>query len=166
MNKSFDEIFVKLDQIGMITPIDRVEQLRKNLIDVFEIDPAKVSGGTIAHHKNTVYRGVPQDPPPGVRMDFFDKEGFPVQLEFLSPTEGSSAWMEFAKIMGYGIHHIRFNVSSHEDAVQYMAEHGIQLYHVADSPRGEGIRFAYFDSFEKLGFYIETINLAEFDRES
>lgn len=164
MNKTFDEIFVKLDQIGIVSPIEEVEQLRQNMIDVFQFDPEKVSGGNITRHANTVYRGELQDPLPGVRMDFFDKDSFPVQLEYLSPADGNSAWMEYHKKVYKGIHHIRFDVSSHEDAIQYMNEHGIEAYHTADSPRGEGIKFAYFDAYEKLGFYIETINFTEIAR--
>lgn len=163
MKKTFDDIFVKLDQIGMVTPIGEVETLRQNLMDIFQISPEQVTGGNTARHENTVFRGKPQEASPAVRMDFFNKDSFPVELEFLSPVDGNSAWMEFHKNAGKGIHHIRFNVSSHEDAVAYMKEHGIEVYHVADSPRGPGIKFAYFDSYEKLGFYIETINLAEFE---
>ena len=36
---------------------------------------------------------------------------------------GESAWMEYHKKVGKGIHHIRFDVSSHEDAIAYMKEH-------------------------------------------
>lgn len=163
MKKTFDEIFVKLDQIGMITPIDEVAQLKENLMDVFQIGADEVYGGNVARHENTIFRGELQELKPAVRMDFFNKGGFPVELEYLSPIDGNSAWMEFHKNHHKGIHHIRFNVSSHEDAVAYMKEKGIEVYHVADSPRGPGIKFAYFDSYDKLGFYIETINLAEFE---
>lgn len=163
MKKKFDEIFVKLDQVGMVVPPDQVEQLKENLMDVFEMTQDEASGGAVGRHANTLFRGQVQEPGPAVRMDFFNKKGFPVELEFLSPIDGNSAWMEYHKNFQKGIHHIRFNVSSHADAVRYMQEHGISVYHVADSPRGPGIKFAYFDSYEKLGFYIETINLAEFE---
>lgn len=162
MKKRFDEIFVKMDQIGIITPIEEAEELRKNMMEILDIPEQSVSGGTVARHENTVFRGESQIPGPGVRMDFFDK--FPLQLEYLSPVDGNSAWMEYHKKVGKGIHHIRFDVSSHEDAVAYMKAHGIEAYHTADSPRGVGIKFAYFDSYEKLGFYIETINFAEVER--
>lgn len=163
MNKTFDEIFVRMDQVGIITPIEEVETLRQNMIDVFQLNPEQVSGGNTTRHANTVFRGEAQNPPPAVRMDFFDK--FSVQLEYLSPIDGNSAWMEYHKKVGKGIHHVRFDVSSHEDAIAYMKAHGIEAYHEADSPRGAGIKFAYFDSYEKLGFYIETINFTEVNRQ-
>ena len=159
MTRSFDEIFVAMDQIGIIAPIEHVEEMRKNLIEVFDIDPEKVSGGNMTRHKNTVFRGKKADVGPAVRMDFLDK--FPLQLEYLSPIDGESAWMEYHKKVDRGMHHVRFNVSSHEEAKQYLHEHGIEIYHEADSPRGENIKFGYYDSYEKLGFYIETINFAE-----
>ena len=52
---------------------------------------------------------------------------------------------------------------SHEDAVAYLAERGIKMIHSGDSVRGGGVKFAFYDSIEKLGFMIETINLAEFE---
>lgn len=159
MGKKFDEIFVKMDQVGIVTPIEEVENLKKNLMEIMDIPEENVSGGNIARHGNTVFRGEKQDPAPGVRMDFFDK--FAVQLEYLSPVDGNSAWMEYHRKVGKGIHHVRFDVSSHEGAIEYMKEHGIEAYHTADSPRGAGIKFAYFDSYDKLGFYIETINFTE-----
>jgi catechol 2,3-dioxygenase-like lactoylglutathione lyase family enzyme len=131
----------------------------ENMIDIFGLQPSQITGGKVRHHENTIYRGVKQENPPGVRMDFFDK--FPLELEYLSPTDGDSAWMEFYKKNHKGLHHIRFNVSSHKKAIAYMEKKGIKVIHEADSPRGEGLKFAYFDSFDKLGFYIETINFAE-----
>lgn len=166
MKKTFDEIFVSLDQVGIVTPAEEVDRLKKNLMEVFQIPREGASGGNVAHHNNTIYRGSLQTPSPGVRMDFFNKDTFPVELEYLSPTEGNSAWMEFHEKWNKGLHHIRFNVAGHREAVEYMKEHGIEVYHEADSPRGKGIKFAYFDSYDKLGFYIETINLAEMEAES
>ncbi len=163
MNKHFDEIFVKMDQIGIIIPYEETDEMVQNMKDVFELDDSAVTGGKIHSHENTIYRGVRQIVNPQVRMDFFEK--FPVELEYLSPVSGDSAWMEFKNKFRKGIHHIRFDVSSHEDAIEYLKEKGIELYHEADSPRGEGIKFGYFDAYEKLGFYIETINFAEMENQ-
>jgi hypothetical protein len=163
MSKKFDEIFVKMDQIGIIVPYEEVDEMAANMADVFELTPEQISGGKICRHENTVYRGERLKTLPGVRTDFFNK--FPVELEYLSPVDGESSWMEYRKKYNKGIHHIRFNVSSHEEAKKYLKEKGIEIYHEADSPRGEGIKFGYFDAYEKLGFYIETINFAEFGLE-
>lgn len=161
MKKHFDDIFVRMTQIGIVTPIDAVDGMVKSMKDIFEMSDDQVTGGHTARHTNTIYRGAAQNPPPAVRMDFFNK--FPVEIEFLSPVDGNSAWMEYHKKMDRGVHHICFDVSSHDDAVQYLHEKGIELYHVADSPRAEGLKFGYYDSYEQLGFYIETFNQTEVD---
>jgi hypothetical protein len=163
MQKKFDDIFVSLDQIGIIVPYEECDEMTENMKEVFNLSDEQISGGVTMQHENTVYRGQLQTVNPEVHMKFFDK--FPVEIEYLSPVSGNSAWMEYEKKYRKGIHHIRFNVNSHQDAVDYLAEKGIPLYHVADSPRGKGMKFAYFDSLEKLGFYIETINFAEFQEE-
>jgi hypothetical protein len=161
MDKRFDDIFVNMDQVGIIVPYEEVTQMVQNMKDVFDLEDSQITGGEVHCHENTVYRGEHLKVNPTVRMDFFNK--FPVELEYLSPVEGQSAWQEFKDKYKKGLHHIRFNVNSHKDAVEYLKEKGIELYHEADSPRGEGVKFGYFDAYEKLGFYIETINLAEFE---
>lgn len=162
MKKSFDEIFVKLDQIGIIVPEENSKEIRENVIRFFQLDEkTDVLDCGLLRLTNTFYRGLLQNPPPGVDIVCCNKDSLPVELEFLSPVDGNSAWMDYYKKVSRGIHHIRFNVSSHEDAVAYMKEHGIEIYHTGDSSKGPGVKFAYFDSYDKLGFYIETLNLAE-----
>jgi hypothetical protein len=163
MDRKFDEIFVKLDQIGIIVPNKEIDKMVENMADVFELAPEQISGGSLSRHENTIYRGERLRVMPGVRTFFFDK--FPVELEYIGPVDGESAWMEFQKKYTKGLHHLRFNVSSHDEAKKYLSEKGIEIYHEADSPRGKGIKFGYYDSYEKLGFYIETINFAEFGLE-
>lgn len=160
MKKTFDEIFVKMDQVGIIVPEALSHEFGANLKDIFDIKEENAQDSGISRHPNTVYRGVPAgEVGPGVHMQFFDKFG--VQLEYLSAIDGDSAWMEYTNKAGRGMHHIRFDVSSHEDAIAYMAEKGIPVLHSGDSVRGGGVKFAYFDSYDKLGFYIETLNLTE-----
>jgi hypothetical protein len=160
--RRFDEIFVSMDQIGIIVPYEETDEILQNVKDVFDISDSQISGGNVSSHEHTVYRGKAAEENPSVRTDFFNK--FPVQIEYISPVSGESAWMEYREKYKKGIHHIRFNVSSHDDAAAYLKSKGIELYHEADSVKGGGVKFAYFDSYEKLGFYIETINLAEVEK--
>jgi hypothetical protein len=159
MAKKFDEIFVKLDQIGVIAPIEDCERLTKNMMDVFEMDESVHTSKEMSH-KGSVYRGNPVEPGPRVQAEFFNK--FDIELEYLCPIDENSSWMEYHKKVDRGIHHIRFDVNNFEDAVEYLHEKGIEVYHIADSPRRPGMKFAYFDSYDKLGFYIEIINFSEF----
>ncbi len=164
MNKKFDEIFVELDQVGIVVPEADSQELGKNMRDIFDIPEEDAADGGVSRHPNSTYRGKALEQGPAVHMQFFDKFG--VQLEYLSPLDGDSAWMDYTNKVGRGIHHIRFNVSSHEDAIAYMAEKGISVYQSGDSVRGGGVKFAYFDSYDKLGFYIETLNLEEVARKN
>jgi hypothetical protein len=161
MKKHFDDIFVRMTQIGLVTPYEEADQMVENMKNVFELTDDQVTGGHTARHANTIYRGEVQTPPPAVRMDFFSK--FPLEMEFLSPVDGNSAWMEYHKAKDRGIHHLCFDVNSHEDAMAYLKEKGIEPIHIADSPRGEGLKFAYYDSYKQLGFYIETFNTTEME---
>lgn len=162
--KKFDEIFVALDQVGVVVPEEDSLELGKNMREIFDIPEEGCADGGVSRHPNSTYRGKELKEGPAVHMQFFDKFG--VQLEYLSPVEGDSAWMDYTKKVGRGIHHIRFNVSSHEDAIAYMAEKGIPVYQSGESIRGGGVKFAYFDSYDKLGFYIETLNLEEVARKN
>ena len=164
MAKRFEDIFVALDQVGIIVPDAEHATLSDNMKDILGFTDEQVGGGGVTHHPNTFYRGTTFNPGPGVRMSFFDKFG--VQLEYLSATDGYSIWKDYENKVEKGIHHIRFDVASHEDAIAYMAEKGIPLYHAGDSVRGGGVKFAYFDAYDKLGFYIETLNLTEVARKN
>lgn len=164
MSKTFDEIFVDIDQVGCVVPEEDSLAFGKNLKEIFEIPEEGAIDGGVSRHPNSTYRGQALEEGPAVHMQFFNKFG--IQLEYLSPVEGDSAWMDYTKKVGRGLHHIRFNVSSHDDAIAYMAEKGIPVYQSGDSVRGGGVKFAYFDSYDKLGFYIETLNLEEVARKN
>ena len=123
MNKTFDEIFVELDQIGIVLPVQEAENKKNNLVELFEIPADKIRGGNIIANNNAYYKGKMYPKGGSKRLDFFNK--FPIELEYLSPVEGDSVLMDFYKKAHMGIHHIRFNVSSYDDAVEYMKEHGI-----------------------------------------
>lgn len=164
MSKTFDEIFVEIDQVGCVIPEEDSLELGRNLKEIFDIPDEGAQDGGVSRHPNSTYRGEKLEVGPAVHMQFFNKFG--IQLEYLSPVEGDSAWMDYTKKVGRGLHHIRFNVSSHDDAIAYMAEKGIPVYQSGDSVRGGGVKFAYFDSYDKLGFYIETLNLEEVARKN
>ncbi len=159
MNKTFADIFVGIDNIGVVTPEEESAQFARNYKEVFGLTDDQVSDSPVVHHPNSTYYGKPEVPGPGIHTVAFS--GLNLQLECQSPIDGNSSWNDFLKQYGKGVHHIRFNVRSHEDAVAYLAERGINVIHSGDSVRGGGVRFAFYDSIEKLGFMIETINLEE-----
>ena len=162
MEKKFDDIFLSIDQVGIVAPDEESAGLAANMKDVFDLTDEQAVDGGVFRHLNSTYMGEPNEPGPGVHMYLFNK--FNIQLEYLCPVDGKSAWMDYRNKVGKGIHHIRFDVASHDEAIAYMAAKGIKTYQTADSVKGEGLKFAYFDSYDKLGFYIETFNMTEVAR--
>ncbi len=150
--EDFDKLFGDIDQIGIV--VDDLERIKSNMRRLFGAE-ARDSG--ITKHPGAIYRGEPVTT--GVHILFYDM--FNIELEFLMPTEGRSIWQDWVDEHGSGLHHIRFNVASHDEAVKYMEDHGVKVYQQADSMRGGGIKFAYFDTFDEVGFCIETLNLRE-----
>lgn len=159
MAKTFHEIFVGIDLIGVIAPEEESAQIAQNYKEVFGLTDEQVTDSPVAHHPNSTYYGAPEVPGPGVHTVTF--AGMDPQFECQSPIDGNSSWNDFLKKYGKGVHHIRYNVRSHEEAVAYLAERGIPVIHSGDSVRGGGVKFAFYDSIDKLGFMIETINLEE-----
>ena len=162
MSKKYSDIFVGIDLIGVIAPEEESQTFAENYKSFFGLTDDHISDSPVVHHPNSTYYGEPEVPGPGVHTIAFT--GMNPPFECQSPIDGNSSWNDYLNRYGKGIHHIRFNVRSHEDAVAYLAERGIKMIHSGDSVRGGGVKFAFYDSIEKLGFMIETINLAEFEK--
>lgn len=78
-----------------------------------------------------------------------------VELELLQPSKGSSLWQEFLDKHGDGLHHLMFEIEDLDEFEAYMASQGIKVAQSGPSAEA-GKRWVYFDSYEKLGFYIEA----------
>ena len=95
MAKAFDEIFIEIDQVGCVVPEADSLELGKNLKEIFEIPEEGAQDGGVSRHPNSTYRGQALEQGPAVHMQFFNN--FCIQLEYLSPVEGDSAWMDYTK---------------------------------------------------------------------
>ena len=80
-----------------------------------------------------------------------------IQIELIEPLSGSNIWQGFLDSNGDGIHHIRFTVEDHDGAIGDMAEKGIAVSQSGDSMI-PGLRWAYFDSEDDLGFVVEQLS--------
>jgi hypothetical protein len=80
------------------------------------------------------------------------------QIELIEPIAGPSIYHEWIKQRGYGLHHFGFWVNDGAAAIRDMETAG---YEVLQSGAGLGSDgsgvFAYFDTFDLLGFIIEAI---------
>lgn len=78
-----------------------------------------------------------------------------VDIEILEPSKGNSLWQEFLDEHGDGLHHVMFDVDDLDEFIDYMASQEIEV--AQSGPSAEpGKRWVYFDSYKKLGFYIEA----------
>jgi methylmalonyl-CoA/ethylmalonyl-CoA epimerase len=78
-----------------------------------------------------------------------------VDLEVLEPNKGHSLWQEFLDQHGDGLHHLMFDIDDLDEFERYMASKGIGVAQSGPSQEA-GKRWVYFDSYEKLGFYVEA----------
>ena len=151
----FNEVFNKIDQIGVV--VKDLEKVKNGMKTLFGVDP---DGGGVFNYKNATVKGKIGD----CSVDVLLYDFFGIQLEFMTPLSGDSAWQDFIDAGNEGIHHIRFDVPNHEDAITVMADKGIEIYQKGDSVRGGGVKYAYFDTVPSLGFIIETLNLREINK--
>lgn len=149
----FKDIFNKIDQIGVV--VKDLDKVKAGMKDLFGFEPLTSSG--VFNYKNATVKGNVVD----CSVDVLLYDFFGLQLEFMNPLSGESAWQDFIDAGNEGIHHIRFDVPNHEDAIKVMSDKGVDVYQKGDSVRGGGVKYAYFNTVPQLGFILETLNLRE-----
>ena len=144
------DLATSLDQIGIVVrDLDAVEA---GMRAIFGIEPRLRAEN---RYQDVEFRGEIMDAEVGAL--FYDLFG--IELEFLSPRGGPDIWQEFIDERGGdGLHHIRFAVDDHDAAVEAMARVGVPVRQQGDSVRGNGVRYAYFDSVPQLGFVVEPLS--------
>ena len=77
-----------------------------------------------------------------------------VQIELIQPVAGDGLHAEFLRTNGPGAHHLGFIVDSLDDVLAAASATGF-----AECMGGEfgNLRFAYVDSYDALGYYIELV---------
>lgn len=143
------ELATALDQIGIVVrDLDHVEV---GMRAIFGLEPRSRSEN---RYTGATFRGRTIDTSVGAL--FYDLFG--LELEFLSPRGGPDVWQDFLdEHGGGGLHHIRFAVDDHHRVVDAMAAAGVSVRQEGDSVRGGGVRYAYFDTVDLLGFFVETL---------
>lgn len=149
---SFSDAVSGLDQIGVV--VRDLDRVKDGMRTVFGIEPRSQSEN---HYAGSLYRGESIDATVGALFyDFFG-----VELEFLCPDGGENIWQDFLDQRGEGIHHVRFQVTDHDAALESMTDQGIEARQIGDSVRGGGVKYAYFDTTRLFGFFVETLNAAQ-----
>ena len=81
------------------------------------------------------------------------------QLEFIQPLGGASVYREFLDAVPTGgLHHFGFVVPDIEQTVRAFAAEGIEpVFHGRGYGRADDGAFAYFDTTERIGYWVEAI---------
>ena len=151
-NKDLSQYLYDVDQVGVITA--DVEASQANMKKIFGWDPDKEYQKPFTMK----YRG--EDVVAEARFVVYCKHK--VEIEFIEPIgEGKSAWHDFLKMGKSGIHHISYNVPDFAATRQAFLDAGVDIWIEGKATGPEGLRFAYFDTLDELGYVIEVINWHE-----
>ena len=141
-----------LDQVGIIcADFDKAVESMRN---VFGWEPDVVYERTFPWQ----YRG--EDENMSSKICAY-RNHFPIELEFIQPTGGRSAWQDYLDMGQFGLHHLRFNVRDFWGAYQALLDAGLTVWITGPGTGPEGLRSAYFDGLDALGFVVEIINWHE-----
>ena len=146
--------FTEITQIGIVAR-DR-EKVIQGMREVFGEEPAQII--KTPRDECNLYYGKPGDFE--AELIFFRFAN--IELEFIIPLTGKSVWQDFLDERGEGIHHMLFNVDSFDDAKKQMEDSDIKVTQQGLSVMGiPGIKWAYFNSEDKVSFITEMKNAKE-----
>ena len=147
--------FSSLSQIGVV--VRNIEDYLRAIEAVLKVRPnivVKIPNETMTNLERHYY-GESEDF--SAMLAFFNFDA--IQLEVIQPLTGKSVWKDFLERRGEGIHHIRFGIADMAACDEHFAGLGIKKAQDGYSTKNiEGLKWAYFDTEEKLGFFTEVIN--------
>jgi len=149
MGKTGADIFKHISQIGFV--VRDLEKTKEAMLHVFDREPDKVLQLPTDGAK---YYGSEGDFTAVIAFYFFGD----MQLEFIQPLGGKSIWQDFLDQGKEGLHHIRFSVDSFSEARDFADGKGVPISQEGFSALVPGLRWAYFDSEDPLGFIFEMFN--------
>lgn len=81
------------------------------------------------------------------------------EIELIEPLEGESVWKDFLREKGEGIHHLKYEVESLNEAMDFFKSKGIACTQYGSAVgKNLGKTWAYFDTTKELGYVIEILN--------
>jgi hypothetical protein len=130
-NPQPQDMFKNIVQIGVV--VANLDETTKALSEIFGIGPFRTIYWPPAGRTDIqrYYHGQPATFT--ARMAFAEIGS--LELELIEPLAGESAWADFLKERGPGIHHILFNTLDLKPVLDHLARHGIN-----PTQSGSGIR--------------------------
>jgi methylmalonyl-CoA/ethylmalonyl-CoA epimerase len=149
------EVFRKPIQIGLL--VDNLEEVLKNLEDIFGIGPFRIVEFPPSGYENVMRKYKGEDADFSAKFCFFDLGN--IELEIIQPLSGKSIWRDFIDENGPGLHHIKFSVREHAPVREYLEGQGIEIEQMGASVgKNAGKEWVFYDTRNKIGFGIEVMN--------
>jgi methylmalonyl-CoA/ethylmalonyl-CoA epimerase len=114
--------------------------------------PSHIGKAADPAEAQAVYMGRPADV--GCRLAIFKFAN--IDVEFLEPGPGKSAWRDLLEAKGPGCHHIAFKTRNMQKRQAYLEGKGLPMLQKAEFDGSHG-RYAYFDTVPQLGIQIELL---------
>lgn len=135
-------------QIGII--VRDIEKAAKAWAKLLEVKAPQHILTEPAEEAHTCLRGQSTDGRAKIALFQLDN----LWLELIEPVSGPSAWQEFLKTNGPGIHHIAFQVKDMDEQIAVFKGRGLSLLQ-----RGQftGGCYAYLDTAVELGAILELL---------
>ncbi len=143
--------FTTISQVGIV--VRDIQKTMSEMERLFGVTPDKMAHVNPTHQR---YRG--KDGDFDALIALYDYSN--IQIELIQPLGGSNIWQEFLDKHGTGIHHIRFDVKNHDQAISDMERKGIAVSQSGDTI-APGKRWTYFDSEDALGFVFEQLSFID-----
>ena len=143
-------VFQRLGQISMI--VEDVYETAKIWNEKFGIGPWGFLHFTEDNMTDMTVHGKPVEYAMDIALcNMYDN----IEIELIAPKDERSAYAEFLREKGPGLHHIAF-VTPHgtfRDARKMLDESGVKFIQGGKDPMGQ--EFAYYDLVKELGCFIE-----------
>ena len=140
-------MFGEINQIGLAFRdiSQKIEQF-KEIFGISQIDTIDVK------IKRNIYKEKIEPIKLRLGMATVDK----IQFEFIQPLEGKTIYDPFLEKKGGGIHHLATFVGNLEEKIKEIESRGIKQL---SNGIVVGIRFAYFDTTDLLGYFLEFVEV-------
>lgn len=144
-----------LDHIAFV--VQDVEQAARLFADTLGVEEPAIVTTEALEQTGVRYLGIPTEA--SARLAFIQLDN--VAIELIEPVAGRSAWGDFLKEQGSGVHHITMRVDALDADVAKLEEKGGKLLQVGSFRGGE---YAYLDMTERLQIVLELLALTPQDQ--
>lgn len=150
------EIFRNLIQVGLI--VEDLDTALSNLEEIIGMGPFRIAEYPPKDEPNCERTYYESDGNYKGKFCFFHYGN--IEFEVIQPVEGDNIWFDYLKEnKGSGLHHLKFLVDDHQEVKEFFESKGVhRIQSGASVGINKGKSWAYYDTKEKFGFYIEVMN--------